>query len=283
MAPQDPKLPVLLHLFLLAVLRRRRRLRVPPSAPAAPAVPRPVPAPSTPTPFPTTFVQADSASFKQVVQMLTGADMPPPAPSSSAQRPPANKDPPPRDRPVPAKKPAFQAVRAPQRHEEPQDDRALAMASAAGASPRKALPELLSPSVLDFPSLALSPVTPLVSDPFNRSASASPAEQEAAAAGARGHRAQGLLPHPLAPRRGPAAAPALFPVTSPEWPLRRRRRSEFDRITLYSARRVYGVEWSCCNFLSLLLSDDGSRRNGRKSHSLSSSPVLISIDQFLVL
>nr|KAJ0187772.1 hypothetical protein LSAT_V11C900456970 [Lactuca sativa] len=30
-------------------------------------------------------------------------------------------------------------------------------------------PEIMSPSLLDFPSLVLSPVTPLLSDPFNRS------------------------------------------------------------------------------------------------------------------
>uniref|UniRef100_A0A452ZKB3 VQ domain-containing protein n=1 Tax=Aegilops tauschii subsp. strangulata TaxID=200361 RepID=A0A452ZKB3_AEGTS len=58
-----------------------------------PPSPRPVPRTIDTTPFPTTFVQADTASFKQVVQMLTGADMPAPAPSlqpqAQAQRPPA--------------------------------------------------------------------------------------------------------------------------------------------------------------------------------------------------
>uniref|UniRef100_A0A6N2KXZ4 VQ domain-containing protein n=1 Tax=Salix viminalis TaxID=40686 RepID=A0A6N2KXZ4_SALVM len=39
-----------------------------------------------------------------------------------------------------------------------------------GFSPRK--PEILSPSILDFPSLVLSPVTPLIPDPFDRSGSA---------------------------------------------------------------------------------------------------------------
>ncbi|CAL5339293.1 unnamed protein product [Camellia sinensis] len=34
-------------------------------------------------------------------------------------------------------------------------------------------PEILSPSILDFPSLVLSPVTPLIEDPFNKSCSPS--------------------------------------------------------------------------------------------------------------
>ncbi|KAG2684203.1 hypothetical protein I3760_10G066400 [Carya illinoinensis] len=37
-----------------------------------------------------------------------------------------------------------------------------------GFSPHK--PEILSPSILDFPALTLSPVTPLIHDPFDRSA-----------------------------------------------------------------------------------------------------------------
>lgn len=41
------------------------------------------------------------------------------------------------------------------------------MAGYAG-SPRPGTPEVLSPSILDFPSLVLSPVTPLIPDPFNR-------------------------------------------------------------------------------------------------------------------
>ncbi|GJN17684.1 hypothetical protein PR202_gb04773 [Eleusine coracana subsp. coracana] len=39
-----------------------------------PPSPRPVPRTIDTTPFPTTFVQADTTSFKQVVQMLTGAE-----------------------------------------------------------------------------------------------------------------------------------------------------------------------------------------------------------------
>lgn len=39
-----------------------------------------------------------------------------------------------------------------------------------GFSPRNNnKPEILSPSLLNFPSLVLSPVTPLIEDPFNKS------------------------------------------------------------------------------------------------------------------
>ncbi|KAG0539384.1 hypothetical protein BDA96_03G317900 [Sorghum bicolor] len=41
-----------------------------------PQSPRPIPRTIDTTPFPTTFVQADTTSFKQVVQMLTGAEQP---------------------------------------------------------------------------------------------------------------------------------------------------------------------------------------------------------------
>lgn len=39
----------------------------------------------------------------------------------------------------------------------------------ASFSPRHNKPEILSPSLLDFPNLTLSPVTPLVEDPFDKS------------------------------------------------------------------------------------------------------------------
>ncbi|KAM3405404.1 hypothetical protein ACQJBY_008094 [Aegilops geniculata] len=183
-----------------------------------PPSPRPVPRTIDTTPFPTTFVQADTASFKQVVQMLTGADMPPPSsqPQAQSQRPPsaANSK---AGAPCRPKKPAFKLYERRSSMKNLKMIAPLAMAAAAGASPRKALPELLSPSVLDFPSLALSPVTPLVSDPFNRSASASPAEQEAAAERAAIAR-KGFFLHP-SPRGGAGEPPPrllpLFPVTSP--------------------------------------------------------------------
>jgi hypothetical protein len=149
--------------------------------------------------------------------MLTGADMPPPAPSSTSQRPPANKTHHHGGAGAPCrpKKPAFKLYERRSGMKNLKMIAPLAMASAAGASPRKALPELLSPSVLDFPSLALSPVTPLVSDPFNRSASASPAEQEAAAAERAAIARKGFFLHPSPRGEAPPRLLPLFPVTSP--------------------------------------------------------------------
>jgi hypothetical protein len=86
-------------------------------------------------------------------------------------------------------------------------------------SPRNKAPELLSPSMLDFPKLALSPVTPLKSDPFNKtspslgnySSSSSLAEEERAIA------EKGFYLHPPSPlsRDGEPQLLSLFPVTSP--------------------------------------------------------------------
>ncbi|OEL20378.1 hypothetical protein BAE44_0018608 [Dichanthelium oligosanthes] len=192
---------------------RQQQQPVPPS-------PKPVPRIIDTTPFPTTFVQADTANFKQVVQRLTGSDTP-----SSAQNKPASKShhhhhqhhhhhhaggP---------KKPAFKLYerRIGKNNLKMIAPLAMAAAAAAGASPRKpAGPDVLSPSVLDFPSLALgSPVTPLVADPFNRSpASASPGEEEAAAERAAIAR-KGFFLHPSPRGAEPPRLLPLFPVTSP--------------------------------------------------------------------
>ncbi|CAD6271556.1 unnamed protein product [Miscanthus lutarioriparius] len=195
-------------------------------APVPPS-PKPVPRIIDTTPFPTTFVQADTANFKQVVQRLTGSDTPPPA----AQKPAKShghhhhhhhgggsglaSGP---------KKPAFKLYerRIGKNNLKMIAPLAMAAAAAAGASPRKAgagaAPEVLSPSVLDFPSLALgSPVTPLLADPFNRSpASASPGEEDEAAAERAAIARKGffLHPSPRAAAEPPRLLP-LFPVTSP--------------------------------------------------------------------
>ncbi|RLM97808.1 DNA-binding WRKY [Panicum miliaceum] len=189
-------------------------------SPRQPPSPRPVPRIIDTTPFPTTFVQADTANFKQVVQRLTGSDTP-----SSAQNKPAKSHHHHHHNHGGAsglaggpKKPAFKLYerRIGKNNLKMIAPLAMAAAAAAGASPRKAGPEVLSPSVLDFPSLALgSPVTPLVSDPFNRSpASASPGEEEDAAERAAIAR-KGFFLHP-SPRGAerPRLLP-LFPVTSP--------------------------------------------------------------------
>ncbi|RCV16914.1 hypothetical protein SETIT_3G176500v2 [Setaria italica] len=196
--------------------RQQQHHPVPPS-------PKPVPRIIDTTPFPTTFVQADTANFKQVVQRLTGSDTP-----SSAQNKPAKGHhhhhhhhhnhggasglaggP---------KKPAFKLYerRIGKNNLKMIAPLAMAAAAAAGASPRKVGPEVLSPSVLDFPSLALgSPVTPLVADPFNRSpASASPGEEEEAAERAAIAR-KGFFLHPSPRGAEPPRLLPLFPVTSP--------------------------------------------------------------------
>ncbi|KAK3135064.1 hypothetical protein QOZ80_5BG0414150 [Eleusine coracana subsp. coracana] len=183
-----------------------------PPSPRPAAVPRVIDT----TPFPTTFVQADTASFKQVVQMLTGSDTPS-SPKPAAKTHHHNHL---AGAPCRPKKPAFKLY----------DRRGLknlkmiaplamaaaaAAAAAGGPSPRKTTPDVLSPSVLDFPSLALSsPVTPLLADPFNRSSpassSASPGEEEAAAIAHRG-----FFLHPSPRSAEPPRLLPLFPVTSP--------------------------------------------------------------------
>ncbi|XP_066366740.1 VQ motif-containing protein 4-like [Miscanthus floridulus] len=197
-------------------------------APVPPS-PKPVPRIIDTTPFPTTFVHADTANFKQVVQRLTGSDTPPPvAAAAAAALKPAKSHghhhggsglaggP---------KKPAFKLYerRIGKNNLKMIAPLAMAAAAAAGASPRKAgagaAPEMLSPSVLDFPSLALgSPVTPLLADPFNRSpasAAASPGEEDEAAAERAAIARKGFFLHPSPRAAEPPRLLPLFPVTSP--------------------------------------------------------------------
>jgi hypothetical protein len=158
-------------------------------------------------PFPTTFVQADTTSFKQVVQILTGTQETAAAAAAQAPQKPAPPGP---------KKPVFKL------YERRNSTKSLKMLcpllpafAAAGGSPRGLSPrgmELLSPSTLDFPSLALgSPVTPL------------PGSAEAAAAEDRAIAGKGFYLHPSP--RGNAGDPQppprllpLFPVQSPTRP-----------------------------------------------------------------
>ncbi|XP_019183576.1 PREDICTED: VQ motif-containing protein 4-like isoform X2 [Ipomoea nil] len=172
-------------------------------------------------PYPTTFVQADTGTFKQVVQMLTGSsetakniaskpssssDPSPPPPSSSAAKPFCGG--------IPPKKEGFKLYK---RRNSLKNNNELMISplipggSSAGFSPRK--PEILSPSILDFPSLVLSPVTPLTKDPLSSSS-----EEEKAIAEKK------FYLHP-SPRANAATTPPgdahppqllpLFPVTSP--------------------------------------------------------------------
>ncbi|AQK94830.1 VQ motif-containing protein 4 [Zea mays] len=172
-----------------------------PHAPAPPSpTPRPVPRIIDTTPFPTTFVQADTASFKQVVQRLTGSDTPPPPHKPVKSYPHHHGSGP--------KKPAFKLY---ERRIGKSNLKMIApLAMAAAAAP----PEALSPSVLDFPSLALrSPVTPLLPDPFNRSQGAEE-DEEAAERAAIARTGFFLHPSPRGAEPPPRLLP-LFPVTSP--------------------------------------------------------------------
>ncbi|XP_019153814.1 PREDICTED: VQ motif-containing protein 4-like [Ipomoea nil] len=154
-------------------------------------------------PYPTTFVQADTSSFKQVVQMLTGSSDAAKNPSSSSAAAakgfpiPPNKTPP--------KKQGFKLY-----------ERRNSLKNGLIISPLNSgsflKPEVLSPSILDFPALVLSPVTPLTADPFDKSSSS---EEEKAIAEKKFY----FHPSPRTdtPRdsQPPPQLLPLFPVTSP--------------------------------------------------------------------
>ncbi|CAK9181822.1 unnamed protein product [Ilex paraguariensis] len=131
-------------------------------------------------PYPTTFVQADTTSFKQVVQMLTGSSE---TAKVAAAATAVSRTDPPRNHPIPPIKTGPRKDKASKLYERrnslknfkisPLIPGVLNNSGFSGGysnSPRKpGTPEILSPSILDFPSLVLSPVTPLIPDPFNRS------------------------------------------------------------------------------------------------------------------
>ncbi|CAH9107790.1 unnamed protein product [Cuscuta europaea] len=157
-------------------------------------------------PYPTTFVQADSSSFKQVVQMLTGSSKNASAPS----------DPPPsaagnRGFSLPPKKQGFKALY--ERRNVHKNGFMISPLIPGSASPRK--PEILSPSILNFPSLALSPVTPLNEDaPFSNSSPSlgNSSEEDRAIAEKKFY----LHPSPRSatPRDSPPQLLSLFPDNS---------------------------------------------------------------------
>ncbi|KAI9083561.1 hypothetical protein K1719_034503 [Acacia pycnantha] len=186
------------------------QIPTPPLTPTTPTFPR-----SDSNPYPTTFVQADTSSFKQVVQMLTGSSQPPsqnhhpPPPSSAAKNfniPPVKTAP---------KKQGFKLY---ERRNSLKNSLMINTlvpnyAHTSGfSSPRK--PEILSPSILDFPSLTLSPVTPLNDDPFDKSSPSlgNSSEEEKAIA----EKGFFLHPSPMStPRDSEPQLLPLFPLTSP--------------------------------------------------------------------
>ncbi|KAM7279203.1 hypothetical protein ACFE04_006337 [Oxalis oulophora] len=204
-------------------------------------------------PYPTTFVQADTTNFKQVVQMLTGSpdtakhatdppqQQPPPSPSTQS-----NKHyviPPVKTSSTPNKKSYKQLYErrhnrnnlmintlipcfASNNNNNNSNNFYSSSPTSSSFSPRNKVPEILSPSILDFPKLALSPVTPLINkeDPFNKtspslgnycnsSSSSSLADQEERAIAEKGFY---MHPSPMStPRESEPQLLSLFPVTSP--------------------------------------------------------------------
>ncbi|VFQ78472.1 unnamed protein product [Cuscuta campestris] len=192
-------------------------------APAAAPSPRPAQSPRPPVlpvtrsdpnnPYPTTFVQADASSFKQVVQFLTGSsDTAKLATASSSARSEPSRSPIPPVKTGTTKKEKSGGSRLYERRNSLKNFKINPLGPGGFGSPRPGTPEFLSPSILDFPSLALSPVTPLIPDPFNRSPTLNMEAEEKAIA------KKGFYLHP-----SPASTPKdseprllpLFPLTSP--------------------------------------------------------------------
>lgn len=185
--------------------------------------PRPISGRAEPNPYPTTFVQADTSNFKQVVQMLTGS-----ASDTAGRQQPTNPKPDPTGskgfaHPPVQKKQGFKLYERRNSLKSGLVISPLASStglwqggSSGGFSPRIP-PEILSPSLLDFPKLALSPVTPLTDreDPFNRSpsiGSGSSSEEDKAIA----EKGFYLHPSPMStPRESEPQLLPLFPVSSP--------------------------------------------------------------------
>ncbi|XP_030480338.1 VQ motif-containing protein 4 [Cannabis sativa] len=199
---------------------------------APPLAPKPITRSESTNPYPTTFVQADTSSFKQVVQMLTGSTETAKQASSSSAKPAS--DPSSRTHIPPVKSiPKKQQQSGFKLYERRNSLKNLKInplipiygSNNSGFSPRK--PEILSPSILDFPSLVLSPVTPLIPDPFDRSGSASfscSSNGKAnfdAQAEERAIKEKGFYLHPsptTTPRDPEPRLLPLFPTTSPRAP-----------------------------------------------------------------
>ncbi|XP_019175581.1 PREDICTED: VQ motif-containing protein 4-like [Ipomoea nil] len=184
-------------------------------ATAAPPPVLPVTRSEPNSPYPTTFVQADASSFKQVVQMLTGS--PDPAKPAAVSPPSRNPIPPVKAGVTKKEKSASKLY---ERRNSLKNFKLNPLGPGFGLLPgRPGLPEILSPSILDFPSLVLSPVSPLIPDPFNRPPHAAPpagalnmeAEEKAIAKkGFYFHPSPANTPKDSEPRLLP-----LFPLTSP--------------------------------------------------------------------
>ncbi|CAN8304037.1 unnamed protein product [Cochlearia groenlandica] len=164
------------------------------------------------SPTPTTFVQADTSSFKQIVQLLTGSTgrlkpnpthKPDPRSGSSSQFsiPPIKA--------IPNKKQSSSSSSSFRLYERRKNFKIKPVYNPVNFN-RK--PKNLSPSILDFPSLALSPVTPLVPDPFDGTGSSDLEEKAIKEKGFY------LIPSPVtSPMNPEPRLLTLFPLTSPRF------------------------------------------------------------------
>ncbi|XP_071730132.1 VQ motif-containing protein 4-like [Rutidosis leptorrhynchoides] len=176
-----------------------------------PLTPKPI-SRSEPNPNPTTFVQADTNTFKQVVQMLTGSSE---TAKNVSSKPTQQSDPAPSKVSIPPIKTGQQKKNGFKLYERRNSLKNGLMINpnsvqnsgyGHGSSPR--FHEILSPSILDFPSLVLSPVTPLSPSVGNSS------EEDRVIA----KKGFYLHPSPRAVTPLGTAEPQLlplFPVTSP--------------------------------------------------------------------
>ncbi|XP_042058121.1 VQ motif-containing protein 4-like [Salvia splendens] len=164
-------------------------------------LPLPLPTPPhTPTPkprshdasnpYPTTFVQADTTTFKHVVQMLTGSPKPDPSPTPRSGSGIGIKS-------TNQKKQGFKLYERRNSLKNRLIINTFSPNSNYSNSNSKS-PGILSPSILDFPALMLSPVTPIIN------------EEERAIADKKFY----FHPSPRTAPEPPQLLP-LFPVTSP--------------------------------------------------------------------
>uniref|UniRef100_A0A7N0SY07 VQ domain-containing protein n=1 Tax=Kalanchoe fedtschenkoi TaxID=63787 RepID=A0A7N0SY07_KALFE len=175
------------------------------------------------SPYPTTFVQADITSFKQVVQMLTGSSEPPKQTLlksdftfSKSSIPPVRSSP-------QKKQPSSKLY---ERRNQLRNNLMINTLvsgvsknnNSHSVSPRHQ--EILSPSMLDFPKLALSPVTPLMEDIFtNKSSTPSTANSNSSEEEEKAIAEKGFYFHPsprtsTTPKGAEPQLLPLFPVTA---------------------------------------------------------------------
>ncbi|KAK2382926.1 VQ motif-containing protein [Trifolium repens] len=193
--------------------------------------PKPITRSEPGNPYPTTFVQADPSSFKQVVQMLTGSTetsskhVSSNNSNSNSNNNIRNHIPPIKTIPPKKQQSGFKLYERRNSLKNLHLNPLLPVFSSnstnpSGFSPRNT--EILSPSILDFPALVLSPVTPLIPDPFNRTTTGngSPKPLLNTEAEEIAIREKGFFLHPspsTTPRdiEPPRLLP-LFPTTSPK-------------------------------------------------------------------